>query len=56
MSFACSLYKDEEGKIVDETKFRGMISSLLYLTISQLDIIFSVCKCARFQSFPKESH
>ena len=33
-----------------------MIGSLLYLTASRPDIMFSVCMCARFQSCPKESH
>ena len=33
-----------------------MISSLLYLTASRPDIMFSVCLCARFQFCPKESH
>ena len=33
-----------------------MIGSLLYLTASRPDILFSVCMCARFQSDPKESH
>ena len=33
-----------------------MISSLLYLTASRPDIMFSVYLCARFQSCPKESH
>ena len=33
-----------------------MIGSLLYLTTSKSDIMFSVCLCARFQSCPKESH
>ena len=33
-----------------------MIGSLLYLTASRPDIMFSVCLCARFQSNPKESH
>ena len=33
-----------------------MIGSLLYLTTSRLDIMYSVCLCARFQSCPKESH
>ncbi|PKA65050.1 putative mitochondrial protein [Apostasia shenzhenica] len=33
-----------------------MIGSLLYLTASRLDIVFSVCMCACFQSSPKESH
>lgn len=33
-----------------------MIGSLLYLISSQPNIIISVCKCAPFQSSPKESH
>ncbi|XP_019248559.1 PREDICTED: uncharacterized protein LOC109227819 [Nicotiana attenuata] len=43
MSPSASLDKDEQGKPVDETKYRGMIGSLLYLTTSQPDIMFSVC-------------
>jgi len=33
-----------------------MIGSLLYLTASRRDIVFSVGLCARFQSKPNESH
>jgi hypothetical protein len=33
-----------------------MISSLLYLTASRPDIMFSICMCARFQISPKECH
>ncbi|XP_050895343.1 secreted RxLR effector protein 161-like [Lathyrus oleraceus] len=33
-----------------------MIGSLLYLTASRWDIMFSVCMCARYQSAPKELH
>ncbi|GJT56907.1 zf-CCHC domain-containing protein [Tanacetum coccineum] len=33
-----------------------MIGSLLYLTASRPDIMFSVCLCARFQEDPKTSH
>ncbi|GJS34853.1 hypothetical protein Tco_0533235 [Tanacetum coccineum] len=33
-----------------------MMSSLLYLTASRPDIMFSVCLCARFQEAPKTSH
>ena len=33
-----------------------MIESLLYLTASRPDIIFSTCLCAHFQSRPRESH
>ncbi|MCH82973.1 copia-type pol polyprotein [Trifolium medium] len=56
MSTSCYLDKDEGGKSVDESKYRGMIGSLLYLTASRPDIMFSVCMCARFQANPKESH
>jgi len=52
----CHLDHDVVGNPVDETKYRGLIGSLLYLTISKLDIMFVVCMCARFQSAPKESH
>ena len=33
-----------------------MIGSLLYLTTSRPDIMFSVCLRARYQSCPKKSH
>ncbi|XP_019248558.1 PREDICTED: uncharacterized protein LOC109227817 [Nicotiana attenuata] len=56
MSPSTSLDKDEQDKPVDETKYREMIGSLLYLTASRPDIMFSICKCAKFQSAPKESH
>ena len=48
--------QDEFGTPIDITKYRGMIGSLLYLTASRPDIMFSVCLCARFQESPKESH
>ncbi|XP_075086396.1 secreted RxLR effector protein 161-like [Nicotiana tabacum] len=47
---------DELGSPVNKTMYRGIISSLLYLTASRPDIIFSVGLCARFQSSPKKSH
>ena len=47
---------DEGGKSIDQTLYRSMIGSLLYLTASRPDIMFSVCMCARFQANPKESH
>ncbi|KAJ9544564.1 hypothetical protein OSB04_024271 [Centaurea solstitialis] len=51
-----SLDKDSKGKPVDMTLYRGMIGSLLYLTASRLDIMYSTCLCARYQAEPKESH
>ena len=53
MSTTIKLDKDEKGKEVDNKTYRGMIGSLLYLIASRLDIMFSICMCARFQSCPK---
>jgi len=55
-STSCHLYHDVAGNPVDETKYKGLIGSLLYLTANRPDIMFDVCMCARFQSAPKESH
>nr|GEV51139.1 retrovirus-related Pol polyprotein from transposon TNT 1-94 [Tanacetum cinerariifolium] len=56
MSSDTKLTKDEECESIDSTKYRGMIDSLLYLTASRPDIMFSVYLCARFQEAPKTSH
>ncbi|XP_073056906.1 uncharacterized protein [Primulina eburnea] len=50
------LSKDFAGEDVDNTLYRSIIGSLLYLTASRPDIMFSVCLCARYQSNPKTSH
>src|SRR6266540_5373213 len=47
---------DLQGKPVDQKFYHSMIGSLLYLTVSRPDIMFSVCMCARYQANPKESH
>ncbi|GJS98276.1 putative ribonuclease H-like domain-containing protein [Tanacetum coccineum] len=44
-----ALAKDEEGEDVDVHLYRSMIGSLMYLTSSRPDIMFSVCACSRFQ-------
>ncbi|GKB28208.1 hypothetical protein Tco_0867609 [Tanacetum coccineum] len=51
-----NLGPDLSGKAVNETQYRGMIRSLMYLTASTPDIQFSTCLCARYQANPKESH
>ncbi|GJT43392.1 retrovirus-related pol polyprotein from transposon TNT 1-94 [Tanacetum coccineum] len=56
MSLDTKLIKDEECESVDSIKYRAMLGSLLYLTASRPDIMFSVCLCARFQEDPKTSH
>ena len=50
------LEMDDGSPSVEDKYYRGMIGSLLYLTASRPDIVFSVGLCARFQSKPKESH
>nr|GEX30309.1 hypothetical protein [Tanacetum cinerariifolium] len=47
---------DLAGKPVNETSYRGMIGSLMYLNATRPDIQFSTVLCARYQSNPKESH
>jgi hypothetical protein len=47
---------DTEGESIDQKVYRSMIGSLLYLCASRLDIMLSVCMCARFQADPKEAH
>ncbi|GJU11160.1 retrovirus-related pol polyprotein from transposon TNT 1-94 [Tanacetum coccineum] len=47
---------DLNGKAINETQYRGMIGSLMYLTVSRHDIQFSTCLCARYQANPKESY
>jgi len=44
----CILSKEDTGTKVGQKLYRGMIGSLLYLTASRPDILFSVCLCARF--------
>ncbi|KAI3752880.1 hypothetical protein L2E82_24920 [Cichorium intybus] len=50
------LTSDPDGQSVDQTYYRSMIGSLMYLTASRSDIVFAVCQCARHQTNPKLSH
>jgi hypothetical protein len=51
-----SLNSDTSGNIVDQKMYQSMIGSLLYVTVSRSDVMFSVCMCARLQASPRESH
>ncbi|GJR64146.1 putative ribonuclease H-like domain-containing protein [Tanacetum coccineum] len=51
-----ALLKDEEAEDVDVHLYRSMIGSLMYLTASRPDIMFTVYACARFQVTHKVSH
>jgi hypothetical protein len=56
MSTAVALDPDKNGEAVDQTEYRSMIGSLLYLTATRPNIQFAVCLCARFQASPCSSH
>ncbi|KAL8098811.1 hypothetical protein AgCh_031512 [Apium graveolens] len=56
MSTSDKLIEDPKGIPVETKKYWGKIGSLLYITTSCPDIQYRVCKCARFQVAPKESH
>ncbi|GJS36121.1 hypothetical protein Tco_0534503 [Tanacetum coccineum] len=56
MSSETKLTKDEDGKSIYNTKYRGMIGSLLYLTASRPDIMFIVYLCTHFQEDSRSSH
>jgi hypothetical protein len=38
---------DAGGKSIDQKVYRSMIGSLLYIWESRLDIMLSICMCAR---------
>ena len=43
-----NLDSDASGNMVDQKMYRSIIRSLLYMTGSRPDVMFSVCMCARF--------
>ena len=51
-----NLDSDASGNMIDQKLYRSMIGTLLYMTASKSDVMFSVCMCARFQASPRESH
>jgi hypothetical protein len=56
MSMMTTLGPDEDGEAVDQREYRSMIGSLLYLTVTRVDVQFVVCLCARFQASPHTLH
>ena len=56
MIIGCKRSKDDESKEFDQRLYSSMISSLLYVTTSRLDVMQVVGQVARFQDAPKENH
>ncbi|GJT80638.1 hypothetical protein Tco_1054980 [Tanacetum coccineum] len=44
------LDEDTQGKAVDPTHYRGMIDTLMYLTVSRPTFTFVCMQCARYQT------
>ncbi|GKD72979.1 hypothetical protein Tco_1331261 [Tanacetum coccineum] len=50
------LDEDPLGTPVDQTRFRSMVGSLMYLTASRPDLVFAICMCARYQASPTKKY
>nr|GEV01064.1 retrovirus-related Pol polyprotein from transposon TNT 1-94 [Tanacetum cinerariifolium] len=53
--YKCKLSKDDGKKLVNPTRFRSIIGSLLYLTISRPDLAFAASFLSRFMDEPSSS-
>ncbi|GKC32704.1 hypothetical protein Tco_1039998 [Tanacetum coccineum] len=47
---------DQNGTLVDATKYRSMIGALMYHTSSRPDILHATCLCARYQAKQTEKY
>nr|GEU63075.1 reverse transcriptase domain-containing protein [Tanacetum cinerariifolium] len=47
---------DQNGTLVNATKYRSMIGALMYLTSSRPYIVHATCLCTRYQAKPTEKH
>lgn len=50
------LTKDEEEEKVDESQYRSLIGSLLYLTATRPNMLFVVSVLSRFMTAPRKTH
>jgi hypothetical protein len=56
MVTGCKLIKDDDSPNVDQSSYRYMIGSLLYIKKSHPDIMHVVGMVGRYESAPKHSH
>jgi hypothetical protein len=56
MKTSYKLNKDDDSKSTYQRQYRSMISNLLYVTTSILDVMQALGQVTRFQATPKESH
>ncbi|GJZ49517.1 hypothetical protein Tco_0603707 [Tanacetum coccineum] len=55
MADRLKLDEDPLGIPVDQTRYLGMVSSLMYLAASRPDLVFVLCMCAMYQAKPTKS-
>ena len=56
MVTGCKLSKDDDSPGVDQSSYRSMIGSLLYITTSRPNIMHVVGMVRRYHAAPKQSH
>ena len=56
ISTGAKIGKDEDSKRVDDSMYKSLIGSLLYLTASRPCILFVVSFLSRFSHSPKDTH
>ncbi|KAL0432364.1 UNVERIFIED_CONTAM: Retrovirus-related Pol polyprotein from transposon RE1 [Sesamum latifolium] len=54
--FGLKLHKDQGGKKVDNTLYKSIVGSLMYLTTTRPDIMHSVSLISRYMENPTEMH
>jgi hypothetical protein len=52
----CKIFKDENGVHVDETLFKQMVGSFMYLTATRPDLMYVVSLISRYMGKPTELH
>jgi hypothetical protein len=52
----CKLSKDDDSPDVDQSSYRSMIGSPLYITTSHPNIMHAIGMVGRYQAAPKQSH
>ncbi|GKD26990.1 retrovirus-related pol polyprotein from transposon TNT 1-94, partial [Tanacetum coccineum] len=50
------LDEDPLGILIDQTRFQGMVGSLMHLTVSRPYLVFAVYMCASYQAKPTKKH
>lgn len=56
MVLGFKISKDKEGIVIDETYFKQLVGSLMYLTATRPDLTFVTSLISRFMSKPTELH